>query len=303
MANTAPNPVLDADPGLKIAPESVAWICPCPENADLYRPVGPNDPDIQALAESIREYGLREPLTITEDGYILSGHRRWEAAKLVGLTTVPCRTEPMRYCDRTSDEIVRLLREHNRQRVKSLDEILREEVVMVDSELAYHRLLRHRIQKSNKSDWSQTPIDLTVKKCRKRISDNKREMLDAAIGGKVAVDLPQGKNLVGAFYQPKFVLADVESLQTLPERELTSGWAEGIKHGLILDENLFDAFERQTKGIRSLERETAEMFGVRFEGHPDPRALLLSDDMDDTFPLRKAHPLAEIEVLQGEGIA
>ena len=182
MANTAPNPVLDADPGLKIAPESVAWICPCPENADLYRPVGPNDPDIQALAESIREYGLREPLTITEDGYILSGHRRWEAAKLVGLTTVPCRTEPMRYCDRTSDEIVRLLREHNRQRVKSLDEILREEVVMVDSELAYHRLLRHRIQKSNKSDWSQTTIDLTVKKCRKRISDNKREMLDAAIG-------------------------------------------------------------------------------------------------------------------------
>ena len=52
-----------------------------------------------------------------------------------------------------------------------------------------------------------------------------------------------------------------------------------------------------------LERETAEMFGVRFEGHPDPRPLLLPEDMDDTFPLRKDHPLAEIEVLQGEGIA
>ncbi len=52
-----------------------------------------------------------------------------------------------------------------------------------------------------------------------------------------------------------------------------------------------------------LERETAEMFGVRFEGHPDPRTLLLPEDMDDTFPLRKDHPLAEIEVLQGEGIA
>ena len=51
------------------------------------------------------------------------------------------------------------------------------------------------------------------------------------------------------------------------------------------------------------ERETAEMFGVRFVGHPDPRPLLLPDDMDDTFPLRKEHPLAEIEVLQGEGIA
>ena len=52
-----------------------------------------------------------------------------------------------------------------------------------------------------------------------------------------------------------------------------------------------------------LERETAEMFGVRFQGHPDPRPLLLPEDMDDTFPLRKDHPLAEIEVLQGEGIA
>ena len=52
-----------------------------------------------------------------------------------------------------------------------------------------------------------------------------------------------------------------------------------------------------------LERETAEMFGVRFNGHPDPRPLLLPEDMDDTFPLRKEHPLAEIEVLQGEGIA
>lgn len=52
-----------------------------------------------------------------------------------------------------------------------------------------------------------------------------------------------------------------------------------------------------------LERETAEMFGVRFSGHPDPRPLLLPEDMDDTFPLRKDHPLAEIEVLQGEGIA
>ena len=51
-----------------------------------------------------------------------------------------------------------------------------------------------------------------------------------------------------------------------------------------------------------LERETAEMFGVRFAGHPDPRTLLMPEDMTDTFPLRKSHPLAEIEVLQGEGM-
>jgi len=56
------------------------------------------------------------------------------------------------------------------------------------------------------------------------------------------------------------------------------------------------------KGANWLERETAEMFGIRFAGHPDPRTLLMPEDMTDVFPLRKSHPLAEIEVLQGEGM-
>ena len=82
-------------------------------------------------------------------------------------------------------------------------------------------------------------------------------MMDAAIGGKVAVDLPQGKNLVGAFYQPKFVLADVRTLQTLPQRELASGWAEAIKHGLILDEALITTFEQRSESILALEGDMA----------------------------------------------
>ena len=82
-------------------------------------------------------------------------------------------------------------------------------------------------------------------------------MMDASIGGKTAVDLPQGKNLVGAFYQPRFVLADVSTLQTLPERELNSGWAEALKHGLIMDESLLSTFEGQRESIRSLEPEIA----------------------------------------------
>ena len=82
-------------------------------------------------------------------------------------------------------------------------------------------------------------------------------MMDAAIGGKTAVDLPQGKNLVGAFYQPKFVLADVSTLQTLPARELRSGWSEAIKHGLIMDENLLSDFENRPAEIQSLEPEIA----------------------------------------------
>ena len=82
-------------------------------------------------------------------------------------------------------------------------------------------------------------------------------MMDASIGGKVAVDLPQGKNLVGAFYQPCFVLSDVETLVTLPRRELTSGWAEAIKHGLILDRELFEKFEIDSEHITSLNPDIA----------------------------------------------
>ena len=78
-------------------------------------------------------------------------------------------------------------------------------------------------------------------------------MVDASIGGKVAVNLAQGKNLVGAFYQPQMVLADVSVLSTLGKRELAEGWAEAIKHGLILDSGLFDVFEEHAEELMELE--------------------------------------------------
>ncbi|MFO7767547.1 MAG: 3-dehydroquinate synthase [bacterium] len=67
--------------------------------------------------------------------------------------------------------------------------------------------------------------------------------VDAAIGGKVGVNHPLGKNLVGAIYQPRFVLADISTLQTLPEREVRSGLAEVIKYGIIRDRDLFAFIE------------------------------------------------------------
>ncbi len=82
-------------------------------------------------------------------------------------------------------------------------------------------------------------------------------MMDAAIGGKTGVDLRQGKNLVGAFHQPSFVLEDVQTLETLPARELASGWAEAIKHGLILDEGLLRTFESGREAIVSLDRKAS----------------------------------------------
>ena len=81
-------------------------------------------------------------------------------------------------------------------------------------------------------------------------------MMDAAVGGKTAVDLPYGKNLVGAFHQPRLVLADVAVMKSLPEREINSGWAEAIKHGLIMDAGLFEDFERRGEAVRSLDPAT-----------------------------------------------
>jgi 3-dehydroquinate synthase len=90
--------------------------------------------------------------------------------------------------------------------------------------------------------WIQVPTSLVA-------------MVDASIGGKVGVNHPEGKNLIGAFYQPNLVLADCETLTTLPQRELTSGWAEVIKHGLILDEEFFQFLEGNVNRLKKLEPE------------------------------------------------
>jgi len=68
-------------------------------------------------------------------------------------------------------------------------------------------------------------------------------MVDTSIGGKTGVDLPQGKNLIGAFKQPKTVIADVATLQSLPQRAFASGMAEVIKHSLIADSDLLGKIE------------------------------------------------------------
>ncbi len=74
-------------------------------------------------------------------------------------------------------------------------------------------------------------------------------MVDAAVGGKTAVDTPAGKNLVGAFHQPAVVVADPEVLATLPARERRAGMAEVIKHGVVADAEYFDAAVRLAPAV------------------------------------------------------
>lgn len=74
-------------------------------------------------------------------------------------------------------------------------------------------------------------------------------MVDSSVGGKTAVDLPQGKNLVGAFHQPAAVLADVASLDTLPPRELRAGLAEVVKYGAIGDAAFFGWLEEHAEAL------------------------------------------------------
>ena len=74
-------------------------------------------------------------------------------------------------------------------------------------------------------------------------------MVDSAVGGKTAVNHPKGKNMIGAFYQPDAVIADTDSLSTLPDRELRSGISEVYKYGLIRDSAFFQWLEKNVEGI------------------------------------------------------
>ncbi len=83
--------------------------------------------------------------------------------------------------------------------------------------------------------------------------------VDAAIGGKTGINHPRGKNLIGAFYQPRLVLADPATLLTLPARERTEGWAEVVKYGMILDAELFAQLEANADLLRDFTRPPAEL--------------------------------------------
>lgn len=154
---------------------SVDDISPSPENDTLYRPVSLDDPEIRALADSIVENGLLEPIVVTLDNWILSGHRRYAACRLAGLDEIPCRYESI-YRTKEPDAFVARLREFNRQREKTLAEKFREEIVSADPEDSHRRLILQRRAERH------VPVIATRLRgvtSRKTISDAKQPMLAA----------------------------------------------------------------------------------------------------------------------------
>ncbi len=82
--------------------------------------------------------------------------------------------------------------------------------------------------------------------------------VDSSVGGKTAVNHPKGKNMIGAFYQPKLVVADLETLRTLPEKEFRAGLAEVIKYGVIEDPELFAYLENNAEKILAQDTQCLE---------------------------------------------
>lgn len=156
----------------KICSVRLNSIRPSPENKKVYRPDFV-DRDFRQLMNSIKKNGLLTPLCVTRDGYILSGHRRYFACKLLKAKTVD-----VRYIDMTHDDprFMTLLVACNTQRRKSLDDVIRENIVEIDEETAYKRLQIHR-RESSKIYVETVSIDGT--KRRSRITRAKHAFLIA----------------------------------------------------------------------------------------------------------------------------
>jgi hypothetical protein len=151
---------------------------PSPENERLYRPVL-DDPEVGKLAASIKERGVLQPLIVTSDNYIVSGHRRHAALLLNEQVFAPCHVLPLRRVDMTTDEYVALLREHNRQRNKTVAEQVREELVDVNPEEAWRNLRELRDKSVYALEYNGVKVlEIEGTKKRYNISAAKKEHVE-----------------------------------------------------------------------------------------------------------------------------
>lgn len=134
--------------------------------------------------------------------------------------------------------------------------------------------------------------------------------VDSSVGGKTAVDLPEGKNLFGAFYQPKAVYIDPTVLLTLPERRLRTGMAEVIKYGVIYDRDFFEYLENNVEKIKRLDSEA--LTHIIYRSCEIKADVVQKDPREENFRsiLNYGHTLGHAEevcrgynILHGEAVA
>ena len=181
---TGPETETDHDPlpgSAEVVPRDS--LVPAKLNDAVYKPVDPDDVEVRGLADAIRRHGLLQPIVITRDGVIVSGHRRHVACELAGLREVRvCRLDVL------SDDpaFPTLLVEFNRQRVKTTDEAIREEILLTNPEESYRELAAYRRQASR---VTVETIALRDRRKRSRISMAKAPFLNAV--RRVVADLEE----------------------------------------------------------------------------------------------------------------
>jgi ParB-like nuclease domain len=142
----------------------------CHENDYIYEPCGIDNHDDRELVESIEMSGIHDPLVLSADGYLLSGHRRLWAAKRLRMDKVPVRWTADTYGALSRMERLKLLRRHNKQREKSYSERLREIGLDLEPEKTYYRLQKRRIEQLIRSSRQTDTIVLGERQKRSRIT-------------------------------------------------------------------------------------------------------------------------------------
>ena len=162
----------------------VSWvpaeaIKPSPENDKLYGPIdGEHDSKLEELVESVRSRGLEEPLILSADNYIVSGHRRLVACKLAGIDPIPCRFTDFKRDG--ADDWFKVLAEYNPQRIKGVDALIKE-AMMQESVEDTAALIDERERAMDERVADLIPMDVDREKLSHAITERRKPFLDAVV--------------------------------------------------------------------------------------------------------------------------
>jgi len=168
----------------KVVLVRLSQIRPTPENDDIYSRLSTDDPDVRDLIADVRARGVMEPMHVSSDGYVISGHRRRFAAMAAGVSEVPVIYNSVSY-EHDRGAFLKMLTAANKQRKKTTGMLLRETLVNIDAKAAHEQIVKEREEKNDSrrffSDISDREITPGKIDSRKQISKAKIPLLEAAL--------------------------------------------------------------------------------------------------------------------------